>query len=176
MEQNINQLAESAKNNEKAFIELYTLTYPLIYRYCYTKIGNQHLSEDIVSTVFEIVLSNLKQFDSKLSSFKTWLFSIVNHKIIDYWRKANRDIRSLDDAHELNALPAGTSDDNDKALLLKQIHLALNGLPETEAEVIRLKYYGGLSNEEISKLLSISEKSVPSVATRGLKKLAKLIN
>ena len=54
-----------------------------LYRFAYLRTGNRQTAEDLVQETF---LSAIKTLDSFLgkSSVRTWLTSILNHKIIDY--------------------------------------------------------------------------------------------
>ncbi|MEI7578661.1 MAG: sigma-70 family RNA polymerase sigma factor [bacterium] len=176
MENQLDSIAELAKTNEQAFNEVFDLCYPLMYRYCFSKVMDQHTAEEIVADTFEVIVKKLQQFDPVKASFKTWIFSILNHKLADYLRKKYRLKQKETNLMEELAVNLVANSDVDHEILLQQILANLEKLPTTEAEVIRLKYYGALTNPEIASLLSLTNDSVSVLLSRGLKKMAKILN
>ncbi|MDK2979383.1 MAG: hypothetical protein PWP52_2097 [Bacteroidales bacterium] len=73
----------SAKNDLKEWVARYTED--LYYRASY-KISDNDLAKDLVQETFLAAAEKITTFKGE-SSPKTWLFSILNHKIIDYYRK-----------------------------------------------------------------------------------------
>jgi RNA polymerase sigma-70 factor (TIGR02943 family) len=57
-----------------------------LYTWAYHKISDKENAEDIVQETFFSAFKNIESFNSE-SSMKTWLFRILNNKIIDYYRK-----------------------------------------------------------------------------------------
>lgn len=165
-------LAISAVQNEDAFINLYKLVYPKLYRYFYMKVQQREIAEDLVSQVFEALITDLNKYKAEKSSFQTWLFSIAKHKLIDYVRRQNKKAISISQSIE-------TADNSiietEKIIFTERIKTLLQQLPNSEAEIIHLKYYGELSSKEIADLLKIKPESVNSIASRAIKKLASLI-
>ncbi len=66
-----------------------------LYSWAHHKTSNKEQAEDLVQDTF---LSALKSYDSfgGKSNPKTWLFTILNNKIIDYYRKASTRMERLD--------------------------------------------------------------------------------
>lgn len=62
-----------------------------LYSWAYYRTSHKESAEDIVQETFISAFQNVNKFEGK-SSPKTWLFSILNNKIIDYHRKNVRDI------------------------------------------------------------------------------------
>ncbi len=59
--------------------------FKMFYRYAYSRIQDSSLASDMVQDTFLAGLNGLDRFEGK-STVKTWLFSILKRKIIDYWR------------------------------------------------------------------------------------------
>ncbi len=59
-----------------------------LYNYAYSRLSSAELSEDLVQDTFVSALKSKESFRGE-SSEKTWLFSILKRKIIDYYRKAS---------------------------------------------------------------------------------------
>lgn len=60
-----------------------------LYRYAFARVQNSMLAEDLVQETFLAALHTEAGFEGR-SSEKTWLTSILKHKIIDHLRKLNR--------------------------------------------------------------------------------------
>ena len=56
-----------------------------LFAYTITKVGQKEIAEDIVQETFLSAYQSYDNFQNK-SSVKTWLFSILKHKIADHFR------------------------------------------------------------------------------------------
>ncbi len=66
-----------------------------LYKWAKYKTSDAHLAEDLVQEVFLIAANSIDKFKNQ-SSPKTWLFQILNHKLMDQYRaKSNQKIYSL---------------------------------------------------------------------------------
>ena len=57
-----------------------------LYRYARTRVGGRELAEDLVQETFLAAIQSQGRFRNQ-SSVRTWLFSILRHKIIDHYRR-----------------------------------------------------------------------------------------
>jgi len=57
-----------------------------LYAFALSKIKDSNLAADLVQDTFLAGLHGLDHFEGK-ATIRTWLFSILKRKIIDYWRK-----------------------------------------------------------------------------------------
>jgi RNA polymerase sigma-70 factor (ECF subfamily) len=65
-----------------------------LFSWAFHKTSNKQQAEDLVQETFLSALKSFDSFDGK-SNPKTWLFSILNNKIIDYYRKASTRMERL---------------------------------------------------------------------------------
>lgn len=56
------------------------------------------------------------------------------------------------------------------------LHEAINELPEREAMVIRLRYFHGLTQERVSRILSVSQVQVSRIEKRALNRLKQVLS
>ena len=70
------------------------------------------------------------------------------------------------------------SDTESEEVLLEQISLrqGIDRLPEREAMVIRLRYYHGLTQERVSKVLNVSQVQVSRIEKKALARLRELLH
>ena len=66
----------------------------LLYRFARCRVSSHELAEDLVHITFISALKDWQRFRRE-SSAKTWLISILRHKIIDHYRRKKTD--SLED-------------------------------------------------------------------------------
>ena len=168
------KLVRKAQRNVESFEELYDLYFPKVYGFIMTKIRNQELAEDLTSEVFIKILEALPKFQARGLPFGAWVFRIVRNHLKDYYKKAARiNFSKLDDTtwiKDEDSLkdPAKTArTKSERAYLVRAFHV----LTDLEEEMVRLKYFSELSNQEISATLSLSANYVGVTLYRALQKL-----
>ncbi len=67
----------------------------ILYRYAYVRLRDHGAAEDLVQDTFVAAMKARERYAGR-SSERSWLVGILRHKIIDYLRKASREIK-LDD-------------------------------------------------------------------------------
>lgn len=151
-----------------AFYRTYT---PKLERFIRTKIDNRQDAEEILQDTLFGFLEAIRDFHGD-ASIQTFLYSICNHKIIDFYRR--KKIRHVVFSHvpQLEALVSpliGPEDALDMVLLKEKIHNVLGVLMPHYRRVLMLKYIDNLSVSEISQKLAISFKSAESQIFRARK-------
>jgi RNA polymerase sigma-70 factor, ECF subfamily len=58
-----------------------------LYRYARSRVGSRELAEDLVQDAFLAALQSRDRFQGQ-STVRTWLLSILRHKIVDHYRRA----------------------------------------------------------------------------------------
>src|SRR5262245_36225783 len=58
-----------------------------LYRYARSRVGNRELAEDLVQDAFLAALQARDRFEER-AAVRTWLISILRHKILDHYRRA----------------------------------------------------------------------------------------
>lgn len=170
-------LAIAARNDAKAFSELYTYYFPRVYNFIFSRVRNVDIADEIISMSFEKVFLNLHTFDQNKASFSTWLFRITLNTLSDYFRRVNR--RKEMPWNEEMIIEIGIAEGPDTRIIIdeskRDLLLALDQLSEKERRVIVLKYWSELSNKEIAKIENISETNVGVFLFRTIKKLKTII-
>jgi RNA polymerase sigma-70 factor, ECF subfamily len=173
----IGEYLEGNQETLKLLIDRYT---PSIYNFVARFVGADN-SPDIVQDVFVKVWKNIKKFDAKRASFKTWIFKITRNTVTDYLRKKkNLPFSSLDTEEE--SFEAGIKDEEilpDAALLKLEdkelLNKLLNEIPVYYREVLILYYQEDMTFSEIGTLLDKPLNTVKSYHRRALIKLREMI-
>ena len=135
--------------NSNAFNELYQRHLPGVYKRVRYMVPEQDV-DDTTQEVFIAALKSLSSFRGE-AQFSTWLRTLTNHKIAEYYRKCNRKREvpkvAFDDALD-------HSDGSTAKALEEQIALrrALRQIPDQYQEVILLRFVDGLQFSEIAEL------------------------
>lgn len=167
-------LVRRAATDPDAFQTLYHHYFRRIYAYAAARIGNPHDAEDVVSEIFLRVIRNIDQLrNPRHTSFAAWLFVIARNTVADHYRHNGRseNLVPLDAVEPLVAQepdPDHRLAANEEATQIQRMILAL---PERKREIIVLRYYGGLRNQEIAVVLGIGEKTVSAYLSRALNDL-----
>lgn len=164
------QLVELARHGDRdAFLTLYNRYLKRVYLRVNSRVPSASDAEDVTQEVFLAVVRSLPRFEHR-SSFSTWLYTIVNRQIADFYRRMYRSgdhqTSSLDDpnASEL-AAAEGEWDEN---VIIQQ---ALQKLPENYQEVILARIADGLSFADIAKQSGKSLEATKSLYRRAIQAL-----
>jgi RNA polymerase sigma-70 factor (ECF subfamily) len=145
------KLIEAAQHGDQAaFGELYDHYLTKVYRRVYALVPEMDV-EDVTQEIFISVARSIGGFRGG-SSFSTWLYRIVKRRVVDYYRKRERQVEQveLEKANQTpGESPFGATAD---ALLLQQ---ALRSLPESHREIILLRLADGLPFQQVADRLGI---------------------
>lgn len=150
----------------ESFGELARRYYPAMTAIAYSVLADHQLAEDAAQESFARALVNLKKLKSK-ARFAPWLAAICRNVARDMLAAKARQRNS-----ENFSQVAEKSDDNGNNHLIRR---AIEQLPVGAKELIVLRYYNGLSYEEISSVLGISKATINGRLTRAKRKLKKLL-
>lgn len=156
-----------------AFDDLYAEHYTRVLAYLRFRVGSIEIAEDLVSQVFERVLTHLDELQAP-GAFGAWLFRIARNCATDYFRRQRPTALagSLDTLVD-SSHPRECSPEEVLVAQEERLHLfaLLNRLPEREREVIGLKFVACLQNREIARILNMPEGTVGSILYRTLARL-----
>jgi RNA polymerase sigma-70 factor, ECF subfamily len=158
----------AAKQDSKAFGDLYKLYVEQVFRYLYSRIGNVHEAEDITAQTFLVAFESFDRFRQE-EHFASWLFTIARNKAMDHFRqrKNTSSIDEIDDIPVENDPLYGVIQSEQTAALSKLIQ----ALPEEDRELLRLRFLAEMSFPEISHILHRNEEAVKKLTYRLLARL-----
>ena len=149
-----------------------------IYNIAWRMTGNLHDAEDLAQETFIRAYQNMARYDQN-KKFFTWLYTIGINLIRNHLKKNSTPIDPLT---EINIASASrtqenkTTEENISAEeKMIQLEKSLLKLPVDLREAIVLKYYQGLTFEEVSAVTGDSQSAVKMRIYRGLETLKKII-
>lgn len=164
-------LVKQAQQDIAAFRELYNYYFPKIYAYVSYRLGRVQDTEDLVADIFLTAVQKLDQYEWRGSgSFTGWLFRIAHNRVSDFYRHRENKQETLPLA-DLPDLEADTDHPIDTILQKEKFdHLRrlINTLSPRRQEIITLKFFAGLRNQEIAHLLGLDERTIAAHLCRGL--------
>ena len=152
-----------------------------VYGFAFFMAKDKSDAEDITQETFVKVWKNLKKFKPE-QRFKSWLLAIARNTTIDYIRKRRHAVFSdFDDEEGSNVIVETLADEERLADEVAELaesaeHTAeaVKKLPDIYRSVLAFRYEGGLSFEEISKILKKPVNTVKSQHRRALIALRKV--
>jgi RNA polymerase sigma-70 factor (ECF subfamily) len=139
-------------------------------------VGDPKLAEDVTQEAFLSIWRSESGYDPVRGSVRTWTLGIVRNRAIDAIRReARRSVPPLDLRGD-EALEAEPSDEGTEAEAIRRdtaqrLRGALRQLPDDQARVIELAYYGGFSQAEIAQMLGIPIGTVKGRIRLALEKI-----
>ncbi|MCI9135780.1 MAG: sigma-70 family RNA polymerase sigma factor [Lachnospiraceae bacterium] len=168
-------------NDSDAFAELYAATYQKQYHFACCYLKDEYLAQDALQETYILALKNLTKLKDP-DLLIAWLNQInfrvcynLNKKKMRYEMEMtdfNSDAGNSDMTSSLENSPEEMIIEIDsKEYLMNQILK----LPFTEAQVIILKFYQNMKQEDIAFLMDISRSSVKRYLASGLARLKKML-
>lgn len=164
-------LARQAQQGDRdAFLALYNRYVDRVFNRVRSRIPPQY-AEDVTQEVFIAVVRSLPHFELR-SRFSTWLYTIVNRQIADFYRQRSRytdkQSVSLDDVENVTSGSFYSSEYGDEGALVQK---ALHDLPEHYQEIILMRFADGLSFATIADQRGQSLEAVKSLYRRAIQAL-----
>lgn len=154
-----NGLVEAYVNgNNKAFDELLKRHQAKLFAYIMRIVSDVDLANDIFQETFVRVITNIRQGKYvDTGKFSAWLMRIAHNMIIDHFRqaKAEKTISTDEESSTvLNCAELAEASIED-CMVNTQIHddvrRIIDALPENQREVLKMRFYQGLSFKEIAE-------------------------
>ncbi len=161
-------LARQAQLGDKqAFFTLYNRYLNKVYNRVKSKIPAQE-AEDVTQDVFFAVSRSLKSYKQE-ARFNTWLYTIVNRQIADFYRRRGRRSNPVEVEVDLEngerVASSFDSGDIDQRLLIQR---ALDSLPDHYQEIILMRFADGLTFNEIAQERDQSLEAIKSLYRRAI--------
>lgn len=155
-----------------AWTEIYHELAPVVLGYLR---GQMAISaEDLTSEIFLQVVRDLDRFTGDEPSFRSWVFTIAHHRLIDDRRRAKRRPSVAIEADELerHLTPAESSEpDALEAVTTEELRGLLDVLSRDQRNVLLLRLVGGLTIPEIAEIVGKRPGAVKALQRRGLNTL-----
>ena len=149
--------------DNKAFDELLRRYKNKVFSSVYNMINDRLAAEDVFQDIFIRIIVGLREnrYTSK-GYFKFWVATITRNAIIDYHRKNKILLADVNEDNDLCTLKGQDVIDicKEESIVNKQTHdnavKLMNHLPETQREVVYMKFFENKSFKEIAEQTNVS--------------------
>ena len=176
-ESDVQLIQKILSGDEAAFGILVEKYQKSVHALAWRKIGDFHDAEEITQDTFLQVYKKLPTLKDPYK-FAGWLYVIANRLCIDWLRKKNLAIQSLEDTPveeiEKSSYTHHVSEQSEIANSERRREIVkklLAKLPESERTVMTLHYLGEMTVKEISRFLGVSVSAINNRLYRARKRL-----
>lgn len=161
-------LAAARAGAEWAWAELYRELSPVVLGYLRGQ--RAPYPEDLVSEIFLQVVRDIDSFEGTEANFRSWLFTIAHHRMIDARRF---EARRPSDATETEIIDRklGTTEVENEAVdnvATSELAPLFDVCTEEQRAVLLLRIVGGLTMPEIAEIVGKRPGAVKALQRRGL--------
>jgi RNA polymerase sigma-70 factor (ECF subfamily) len=145
------------------FDSLYRESRDDLFSYLSYLVGDRSLAEELTAQAFERAFTKRSMFSRSRGDLRGWLFSIARNAAVDELRRGGRE-----SALELAPEPAAPEGSRDERLIVAE---AMRRLRPAERELIALKFFAGLDNDQIARVLRVSRSNAGTQLHRAMTRL-----
>ncbi len=137
-------------DQRRTLLALYDTALPEVYGYLVARCGSAAVAEDLTSETFLAAVDAIRR--QRVPSLTiAWLIGVARHKLVDHWRRREREDRSL---RAVDADPlADPADEWDVHLDVLEAHRALEQLGAHHRSALTLRYLDGLPVRAVAECL-----------------------
>tara|TARA_B100000683_G_C12365920_1_gene505108 strand:+ start:99 stop:683 length:585 start_codon:yes stop_codon:yes gene_type:complete len=153
-----------------------------IFGYILSKVRDKDTAEDIFQDVFIKIINSLKKGKyNEEGKFIVWAMTITHNLIMDFFRKKkkNRFLKPTDDFDIFDVISDHSLNSEEsliKSQVIDDLNILINELPETQKEVLKLRYFSNMSFKEIADKCDISINTALGRMRYALINIRKIMN
>ncbi|MDE5801047.1 MAG: sigma-70 family RNA polymerase sigma factor [Paramuribaculum sp.] len=157
-------VAAYSKGDNQAFDTLLRRHQGRIYSYILSVVKNADVANDLFQETFMKAITTIKQGRyAESGKFLAWISRIAHNLIIDYYRQEKSenlvsadDIASHDVLNRRDLCDVNIEDCMVREQISEDVRRLIEALPESQREVLKMRYYGDMSFKEISDKTNVS--------------------
>ena len=161
-----------ARQDQRAFAELYRQTSPRLFGICSRMLRNREESEEVLQEVFTTVWQRATSFEPDRAGALTWLVALTRNRAIDRLRQ--RRERILDDPLDLEQMLDERSEPSTEAEANQDYVRLLDCLKRLESKQrrsVREAFFLGVTYKELAERCQVPLPTMKSWIRRGLLQL-----
>lgn len=164
----------------KAWEQIFKLFYRDLYGYGIKLSARPELTKDCIHELFVVLWDRRAHLD-EVGSVKAYLLASLRRSLLKKIRKERKYYVDWDEkVHATVDIQFSPEEiiirGEIKADKRNALYKALDSLPDRQKEVLYLKYFNGMSYDEIEEILGINYQSIRNHAYRAVKSLRKIMD
>ncbi len=169
-------IIKAREKNQKAQTQLINMFWVDVFSFVMNRVKDENDADEITVSVFSKVLNKLDLFDPNFQ-FKTWILTIAQNTIIDFWRRRSRE--NEDATEDLDNRKNEFARSPEELLISEEDQQKIIKIIETmdgkNQDIIRLRFFEEKSIKEIAEELNLSVANTKVRIMRAKKILAELL-
>jgi len=161
-----------APSSDATFRRVFDAHHESIHRYCLRRLDTED-ANDATAEVFMVAWRRISELPKGEESLP-WLYGVAGNVVRNQRRSSRRKFRLVS---RLGSIAEPPVDPPDLQVVrhseVVEMHDALAKLRPKDRELVRLKMWEELSNQQIGQILGISDRAVEGRYARALRKLGK---
>ena len=171
----VDTIAQIQNGSQKAQTKLINYFWDDVFSFILKKVQDRTIADELTVAVFAKILTKLNFYDENFQ-FKTWILTIAQNSVIDYWRKKSREEVFTDDFKDVK----NEFEKSPEELLIskqQQQHIVstIASMDAQYRKIIELRFFEEKSIKEIAETLNISVANTKVRIMRAKKILAELL-
>jgi len=172
------QLAELlhrvAAGDRLGFEMLYRLTSPRLWSVIRRIVARKQAAEDVLQNTYLTIWRKARLFDPAAGEALGWMTTIARHRAIEWLRQPGNATPRASSSNETRTSEEGSAGDaTERSVLFDQL---LSKLSAEQRDSLRLIYFFGMTQEEVSAALDVPLGTIKSRVRRGLIALKELLD
>jgi RNA polymerase sigma-70 factor, ECF subfamily len=144
-------------------VAMYDRALPQVYGYVLPRCGSVTVAEDVTAETFVAAVDALERRAAPAPTV-AWLIGIARHKLVDHWRRSEREQRNLEEVGETGSQVA---DPWPEFVDVDAVHVALAKLPPPQRTALTLRYLDGLPVGEVADCMGRSLHATETLLVRA---------
>lgn len=165
-----NLMEEYQRGSEMAFTILYQKHSAKVYGFLLGKLRDRAFADDVFQATFLKLHQSRHKYDATFP-FAPWLFTICRNVMIDGIRRKKRVSEIFDEVSDPIRIEQAEAPEAVGPLPIP----SFDGLPDTQRQVLQLRFGSELSFNEIAKKLKTTPSNVRQLTSRAVRRLRDLI-
>ena len=171
----VDAIAQIQNGSQKAQTKLINYFWEDVFGFILKKVQDKITADELTVVVFTKVLAKLDLYDENFE-FKTWILTIAQNSVIDYWRKKSKKETLTENLAEVK----NEFEKSPEELLIskqQQQHIVstIASMDAQYRKIIELRFFEEKSIKEIAETLNISVANTKVRIMRAKKILAELL-
>jgi RNA polymerase sigma-70 factor (ECF subfamily) len=144
-------------------VAIYDWALPQVYGYVLPRCGSVTVAEDVTAETFMAAVVALEQHAAPAPTV-AWLIGIARHKLVDHWRRSEREQRNLEDVGDTSS---AVDDPWREVVDVYAVHVALAKLSAPQRTALTLRYLDGLPVAEVADCVGRSLHATETLLVRA---------
>ena len=165
--------------DQRAAESIYNVHKEQTFRLAYALLGNSEDAEEATQDALTYALLNIRHFDQRRSKFTTWLYMITVSRSRDVMRKRRLPTFSITSWFQNRRRPLDLRPGPEQRVTeietRKSVWDAIQALSPDLREAATLRYWGGLTYQEISEITGCTMKTAQSRVRLAHQKLVRIL-